>query len=175
MGTTISEISRDLQLDKLIETRKEAAENIKKKHDENKKRYDKNRLNQTFQRGDLVWYNWPLASDSKLSPKYKGPFTIENAVGKVCYKIKKFDQSNLKKKDTRVVHVQSLKPYINRPNLDDPGNIAFEETTEAEDKSNAEISKSSENEDPIKDKIPKISSHGRIIKKSKWFSEYITE
>jgi hypothetical protein len=113
-----------------VETRIKAAKNIKKKHDENKKRFDKHRLNQTFKKGDLVWYEWPLTSDSKLSPKYKGPLVIENSVGKVCYKIKKADQ--IKKKDTRIAHIQSLKPFFDRPNLDDPGSIEFEDSTNAE-------------------------------------------
>lgn len=175
LGSTLSEITRELQLKELIEARKEAGENIKKKHDENKKRYDKNRLNKTFQKGDLVWYNWPLASDSKLSPKFKGPFVIENKVGEVCYKIRKTDQSDSKKKDTRVVHIQTLKPFVSRPNLEDPGCISFEETDEVENESNVEISTNPENGDLIEVNLPKMSSHGRVIKKSKWLSEYVTQ
>lgn len=175
LDTTLSEFTRELQLDELIEARKEAAQNIKKKHDENKNRFDKNRLNKTFQKGDLVWYNWPLASDSKLSSKYKGPFVIENKVGEVCYKIKKIDQTNSKKKDTIVVHIQTLKAFLSRPNLEDPGSISFEETTEAGDELNVEINTNPENEDPNEDNLPKMSSHGRVIKKSKWLGEYVTE
>jgi len=92
-------------------------------------------------------------------------------VGKVCYKIKKLDQSDSKKKDTTVVQIQSLKPFLSRPNLDDPGTISFEDYTEAADEPNVEISANPESED----KDPKISSHGRVIKKSKWLGDYVTE
>ncbi|KAF0712350.1 Transposon Ty3-G Gag-Pol polyprotein, partial [Aphis craccivora] len=94
-----------------------------------------------------------------------------HSVGKVCYKIKKLDQSDSKKKDTTVVQIQSLKPFLSRPNLDDPGTISFEDYTEAGDEPNVEISANPESED----KGPKISSHGRVIKKSKWLGDYVTE
>lgn len=147
-------------MEELIETRIKAAENIKKKHDENKKRFDKHRLNQTFQKGDLVWYEWPLTSDSKLPPKYKGPFVIENSVGKVCYKIKKADQSE-KKKDTRIVHIQSLKPFLDKPNLDDPGSIEFDDTTNAnpEGETVVEINSNPVTEESTSDNFPNTSSH----------------
>lgn len=173
-GTIVSEISRELQLEKLSEARKEAAENIKKKHDKNKKSFDKHRLNQVFQKGDLVWYNWPSVSDTKLSPRYKGPFVIENPIGKVCYKIKNADQLEKKKKDTRVVHVQSLKPFLNRPNLDDPRHISFEETDEPEGNTNVKIN-TKPRKDPIDDNLPNNSSHGRANKKPKWLGDYVTE
>lgn len=178
MGNTVSDISRELQIDELSETRRKAAENIKNKHDENKKRFDKHRLNQTFQKGDLVWYKWPLASDSKLSPRYKGPFIIENLVGKVCYKIKRADQSN-KKKDTRVVHIQALKPFLDRPSLDDPGNISFEDTYDAEPEQNvepiAEVDTNPKPGETIDVNLINTSSRGRVITKPKWHGDYVPQ
>lgn len=174
LGTIISDISREHQIDELIESRSKAAENIRKKHEENKKRFDKHRLNQIFHKGDLVWYNWPLASDSKLSPKYKGPFVVENSVGKVCYKIKKADQSE-KKKDTRVVHIQSLKPFRSRPNFDDPGYIQFEDTKDLDPEPElVENDMRTTTKDTIKSNSPDTSSRRRIIKKPKWLDNFVT-
>lgn len=71
-----------------------------------------------------MWYNWHSTNDTKLTPSFKGPFFIEHPVGKVCYKITRADASN--KKNSRIVHVQFLKLAQHRPNLDDPGEIQFE-------------------------------------------------
>ncbi|KAL4126763.1 hypothetical protein QTP88_010972 [Uroleucon formosanum] len=49
-------------------------------------------------------------------------------IGKVCYKITRADATN--KKHSRIVHVQSLKPAHYRPNLDDPGEIQFEDNNQ---------------------------------------------
>jgi len=74
----------------------------------------------------LVWYEWHQASDNKLSPKYKGPYTIVKPVGTACYRIIKPNSTN--SKDEKLVHIQSLKPYHNRLNLEEPHQQLEEET-----------------------------------------------
>jgi len=125
LGSVQSDLSRMDQLDLLAESRGIAIENLKNNHKINKKRFDQHRSQQNFQPGQRVWYNWQSTNDTKLTPNFKGPFVIEHPVGKVCYKITRADATN--KKHSRIVHVQSLKPAQYRPNLDDPGEIQFED------------------------------------------------
>jgi len=68
-------------------------------------------------------YNWSSIKDIKLTPGLKGPFIIERPVGEVWYRITR--AGSLNKNMPRIVHVQSLKPVLNRPNLDDPGEVKF--------------------------------------------------
>ncbi|CAI6354043.1 unnamed protein product [Macrosiphum euphorbiae] len=128
LGSVQSDLSRMDQLDLLAESRGIAIENLKDNHKINKKRFDQHRSHHNFQPGQRVWYNWQSTNDTKLSPNFKGPFVIEHPVGKVCYKITRADATN--KKHSRIVHVQSLKPAQYRPNLDDPGEIQFEENNQ---------------------------------------------
>lgn len=86
-----------------------------------KKRYDTHRLPNEFQTGDLVWYKWNKTTDDKLTAKYKGPYVIKNPVGTVCFRIT-CPENNRK---TKIVHIQDLKKYINRPNFDTPETELF--------------------------------------------------
>lgn len=101
---------------------------------------------------------------------------VESSVGKVCYKIKRADISE-KKKDSRVVHVQSLKPFRDRPNFDDPGNISFEDIVDVEPEEDSihEKEARSIDEETTKDMSLEISSRGRIIKKPKWLDNYVAK
>lgn len=125
LGSVQSDLSRMDQLDSLAESRGIAIENLKDNHKINKKRFDQHRSQHNFQPGQRVWYNWLSTNDTKLTPNFKGPFVIVHLVGKVCYKITRADATN--KNHSRIVHVQSLKPVQYRPNLDDPGEIQFED------------------------------------------------
>ncbi|CAG9579531.1 unnamed protein product [Danaus chrysippus] len=114
IGTVITDMEHNHQLDYPLEARKVAIQNIETSNMKNKIRFDERRLEHDFQVNDYVMYEWPKADDHKLSPKYKGPYQITKKVGSVCYEIK-----NLQKlKQKKIVHVQYLKPLISSPNLD---------------------------------------------------------
>lgn len=94
LGSVQPELSRLDQLDILEESKGIAIENLKNKHGNNKKRFDKHRSHHNFQPGQLVWYNWHSMKGTKLTPGFKGPFVIEHPVGEVCYKITRADSPN---------------------------------------------------------------------------------
>lgn len=108
-GTIVEDVERKHQLDILFEDRKRALENIKKVHTLNKRRYDMKHIEDNFNPGDYVVYEWPKPSDTKISPRYKGPFKITKKIGSVCYEIEDLKKPAIKK----VVHVKFLKklPY----------------------------------------------------------------
>lgn len=64
-----------------------ATTNLKNRHKKNKKRYDRHRMTHTFLPEQVVWYNWPLTKDNKLTLSFKGTFIIQHAVEEVCYRI----------------------------------------------------------------------------------------
>lgn len=80
LGPIQPELSRLEQLDILAKSRGIAIENLKVKHEDNKKRFDQHRSHHNFQPGQLVWYNWHSTKDTKLIPSFKGPFVIKHPV-----------------------------------------------------------------------------------------------
>lgn len=117
LGTLLDDTSRLDQLHTLAEIRQISVENVIASHAENKRRFDANRTDTVFAPNDVVWYDHPQHTDTKLTPRFKGPYRIVQRVGNVCYRIAPVTQPS----KTQVVHVQSLRRRLTRPNFDDPG------------------------------------------------------
>lgn len=113
IGTILTDIEREHQLDFLLEARKIALQNIEKANMNNKARFDLRRLEHNFKEQDYVMYEWTQATDDKLTPRYKGPYQITKKIGSVCYEIRNVQQPTKKK----IVHVQFLKPLSSPPDL----------------------------------------------------------
>lgn len=114
IGTLIEDSDRCHQLDLLTEARKLALERIENIHLYNKKKYDLRRLEHNFQEGSYVVYEWYKPTDTKLTPRFKGPFKILKKIGSVCYEIQDMNKPSVKK----IVHTQFLKPLVTPHNLD---------------------------------------------------------
>ncbi|KAG0444745.1 hypothetical protein HPB47_013434, partial [Ixodes persulcatus] len=71
------------------------------------------RSDHKFHPGGVVLYNWPQASDHKLTPPFK-----------VCYLIR-----NVGRTEDKIVHVQTLKHFEGRPQL----NLDLDTSTEQEE------------------------------------------
>ncbi|GFQ86887.1 uncharacterized protein TNCT_639681 [Trichonephila clavata] len=134
IASFINDMPREDQLDLLMLARAEAANSVHETHLSNKRRFDLHRRSHSFQKGDLVLYNWPKQGDHKLSPILKGPFVIVRPVGAVCYEIKSTTPGN---KVLKVVHVQHLRLYFKResPTIeeDDSSEEESESTVEMKD------------------------------------------
>lgn len=169
LGTVTEDISRLDQINEMNEARSIAVDNLKQTHVVNKKRFDKRRQHHTFKTGDLVWYEWHQASDNKLSPKYKGPYTIVKPVGTVCYRISKPNSTN--SKDEKVVHVQSLKPYHKRPNLEEPYQQLDEETYQQPDEET--FLQVDEEPKTNHQAIPSVRQSNRTKKTPHWLNNFV--
>lgn len=97
-GTIIEDTQREHQLDLLLNARKSAQENIKKIQTNNKHRFDLSRLQHEFKFGDYVLYEWHKPTDTKLTPRYKGPYRIIKKLGSVCYEIEDLNKPTIQKK-----------------------------------------------------------------------------
>lgn len=119
LGTFLQEISRLDQVTSLAEIRQISLAQLVNAHAANKARFDAHRQEVFFAPNDIVWYEGPQQTDTKLTPRFKGPYKIVQRLGNVCYRIASLNRPE----KTRVVHVQSLRLRTGRPNLDDPGDI----------------------------------------------------
>lgn len=170
LGPIQPELSRLEQLDILAESRGIAIENLKAKHEDNKKRFEQHRSHHNFQPGQIVWYNWHSTKDTKPTPSFKGPFVIKHPVGEACYRITRADSPN--EKDSRIVHAQSLKPAQNRPNLDDPGDIQLEDNPELS-LPPSPLSNTTQVITPTMDTHVNVNTQ-RIRKPPTWLKDYAT-
>lgn len=113
-GTIFEDLDRFNQLDFLFQAREQALKNINEIHMYNKSRFDLRRLQDSFKENDYVLYEWYKPNDTKLTPRYKGPYKVIRKIGSVCYEIQDVCKPTVKKK----VHVQFLKPMTPPHNLD---------------------------------------------------------
>lgn len=120
IGTVMSDIERNHQLDFLSEARKIALQNIETSNMKNKHRFDLRKLDHNFNINDYVMYEWPQATDNKLTARYKGPYQITKKIGSVCYELTNVQQPTKKK----IAHVQFLKPLYPPPNLNPVSDIS---------------------------------------------------
>lgn len=132
IGTVVEDIERNHQLQYLQEARQIALENIEVTHTQNKKRFDLGRIQDNFQKGDFVLYEWSKTTDTKLTPRYKGPFKILRKIGSVCYEIQDVQKPSTKK----IVHVQFLKLLSQPHNLDFISDISATQTVHNPDDDN---------------------------------------
>ncbi|XP_035992490.1 large neutral amino acids transporter small subunit 3, partial [Fundulus heteroclitus] len=75
--------------------------------------YDQSARYRSFKPGQKVLVLLPSA-DSKLLAKWQGPYEIQNRLGQTTYKIAIPDQP----RSTRVLHVNLLKEWVERPKAD---------------------------------------------------------
>lgn len=104
--------SRHTFLERQLELKKEAAENVKKAQEKQAKYCNLKRRNVEFSQGNLVWVETHPLSDAskgftaKLAPKWTRPCTVEKKLGPLNYRIHFPDDS------TDTVNVVNLKPYF---------------------------------------------------------------
>ncbi|GBO32795.1 hypothetical protein AVEN_191577-1, partial [Araneus ventricosus] len=87
LGTLLvgNETRREDQLDLPTSARAETANNVCKRHLDNKPAFEFHRYLHSFETGDLVLHDWPKQCDIKLLPMFKRPLMIVRPVGAVCY------------------------------------------------------------------------------------------
>ena len=81
---------------------------IQQQHISSKHRYNRNRSNPVYQRGDLVWVKI-LNHRSKFEPRFHGPFVILDCLSDVKYRIE-----HLQHQYSQEEHINNLLPFYER-------------------------------------------------------------
>ncbi|XP_037831815.1 uncharacterized protein LOC119617061 isoform X2 [Kryptolebias marmoratus] len=97
--------------------------------------YDQSACQRSFSPGQKVLVLLPSA-DSKLLAKWQGPYEIQSKLGQTTYKIAIPDQP----RSTRVLHVNLLKEWVERPKADV---FLIQDVTEEEEEDNQYLPKPS--------------------------------
>ena len=103
--------------ERLATVRKLAISNLNKSQSKMKKQFDLKAKVRKFSPGDEVLLFLPIPG-SPLKSKYSGPYVISQKLSDLNYIVKTPDR----RKDTQLVHVNLIKPYVRRELPDDSEN-----------------------------------------------------